>query len=248
VGTSEGARPGGTSKSLTGSCTVWWAQARTDRRLERLLDHNEQGRLRRLRRAADRDRFVTGCAVLRLALHDLTGVPPERVPVIRTCIDCGRPHGRPRTPAGLGPWQLSVTHSGERVGVAIATRTPVGLDVEAIPPTRVAEELVDMLMTERERHLLEEVPDALRSEAVIRCWTRKEAVLKATGSGLRTSLSAFSVTSSLEAPAVEAWAGPGCGPEFWLSDLDPAPGYVASLAALGHVDTVEERSADVLLS
>src|SRR5262249_7948848 len=102
TGTDPGERCGvracvGRAGSTGTDVSVWWARPAqaTAAHLD-LLNPAELARREALRQAADRDRFTVAAALLRLVTGQLTGLPPERVPVERTCDRCGRPHGRPR--------------------------------------------------------------------------------------------------------------------------------------------------------
>lgn len=143
--------------------------------LSALLDTDERGRAAGYRRAADRDRFVLGAALLHLELARASGGDPYAAVVDRTCPGCARPHGAPR-PYAPG-WSASVTHSGAVVAVALRHGPPVGLDVEEagdIDPDTMASVLSvaerDWVRGSRERFT--------------RVWTGKEAVVKALGTGL----------------------------------------------------------------
>ena len=79
-------------------------------------------------RQEDKDRFLLGCAVTRRVLGIQLMIPPSDVRLDRTCEDCGRPHGKVKV-EGM---QLSVSHSGDLIGVAFHPTAPVGLDVEKV--------------------------------------------------------------------------------------------------------------------
>lgn len=75
-------------------------------------------------------------------------------------------------------WSLS--HKPDYVAGVVSVR-PIGIDVEAIQERTAA--LFRKIAGEEERRLLEDNEDG--SFAFHRCWTAKEAVLKAAGVGLR---------------------------------------------------------------
>src|SRR6476659_3894222 len=89
-----------------------------------VLDHLESERCQRYRLAADRDRFTLAGALLRMVAGRALGVGASAVVVDRTCDTCGEPHGRPRLP-GCG-LQVSISHSGDVVTVAVTAAGPVG--------------------------------------------------------------------------------------------------------------------------
>ncbi|MWV74651.1 4'-phosphopantetheinyl transferase family protein [Rathayibacter rathayi] len=138
-----------------------------------LLDRVETERAARYLRASDRDRFVTAAVTLRRAVAAVTGLAAAEVVVDRTCVGCGRPHGKTRLKT-LGI-EASLSHAGEVVAVALTTIGPVGVDVE-----RVAE--IDFARLDEQITAPGELASASRLE-VFQRWTRKEAVLKAVGTG-----------------------------------------------------------------
>jgi 4'-phosphopantetheinyl transferase len=219
---------------------VWWAR-RSDAaaRFERVLDDAERERLRAYHRDEDRERFLVGCALAKTAVSGYTGEPAETVRLDRTCDACGKPHGKPRLPgSGL---ELSVTHSGELVGVAFAAGTPVGLDVEQLTEPARAAELEGMVLSDPESAALARLDSRDRERAFLVAWTRKEALTKAAGAGLRLPIRDVVVSPADEPPRLVAWPWPVEPHTVALFDLDVEPGYVASLATLGECRCVETR-------
>ena len=220
------------------SCLVWWA-AFADYRAghDRLLSDVEVQRSVRLHRAEDRTRQRLGAVLLRLAAGSVLGETPERVRVERTCPRCSAPHGRPLLPgSGL---HASITHSGDVVGLALTRIAPVGLDVERIAAVDL-DELAGMVLQPDER-----APDG---DAFFTYWTRKEAVVKATGDGLAVPLSRVRVTAPGQRPELLAYPGHDGGLPAHLVDLRPADGYRAALAVLapGPVPVVESPGTELL--
>ncbi|MBW8486689.1 4'-phosphopantetheinyl transferase family protein [Actinomadura parmotrematis] len=209
--------------------TVWWASL-ADAPLApgALLDPVERARRERYLHAEDRERFTLGVVMTRTALAPLLGVAPERVPLDRSCADCGKPHGAPRVEGGP---RVSVSHSGDRVAVAVSVHGPVGVDVEAAS---------GRLTADIGSHLLAAGEAAADEAALLAYWTRKEALTKATGEGLREPFTRLRVSGPDEPPALLAWDGrPGLADRFAMRALDPGPGHVACLAMLDHPAGVE---------
>jgi 4'-phosphopantetheinyl transferase len=233
---------------LPAECQIWWAglaDCRPDHR--RLLDAVESQRRAAFRAAADQDRFTLGVVLTRTVLAAHLGVAPEQVKLDRTCPDCDRPHGRPRLVSGAGP-AFSVSHSGDLVGVAFATATGVGLDVEQVAPSR-AEGLADAVLSPTEREDFDRLEPARRGTDFFRYWVRKEAVLKATGEGLRVPLPDLTVSAAGQPPRLVEWAGrPDAPSRFTLYDLDGGPGHAASLAVIGGQPVAREYGAGALIS
>ena len=236
-----------------GTADVWWArrQDAADRHAG-LLDETERRRLAAYRHAEDRERFLAGCALAKTALARYTGQRPADVRFDRTCGQCGEPHGKPVIEgAGVGH---SVAHSGDLVAVAVA-RAPVGVDVEQLDgrPHPLGgdgdpEALARLVLSAAEQATLAAVPPSGRARAFLVAWTRKEAVTKATGDGLRAAFSDVVVAADAGPPRLVAWPYPRPPQSVSLLDLDADTGYVAALAVIGRCDAVRARDGSALLA
>ncbi|WP_435582465.1 4'-phosphopantetheinyl transferase family protein [Amycolatopsis thermoflava] len=212
-------------------CAVWWAvPLPNEPRYLDLLDDVERDRHGGYRKEIDQRRFLTGRVLAKTVAADLLGRAPDDVSFDATCDDCGKPHGRPRVP-GAG-FDLSISHSGERIGVAVTSAVPVGLDVETA--TRRAEDsLIAYALNETEVAALDSLTDAERVAAFFRYWTGKEALMKATGRGLKIPLRSITLAGPGEPPRLVASADPALDPaRARLADLDPGAGYRAAIAVL----------------
>jgi 4'-phosphopantetheinyl transferase len=235
-----------------GTAEVWWARRQDAApRLSALLDHAERERWAAYRRDADRERFVVGCGLAKIVVAARTGRRPAEVSFDRTCRQCGRPHGKPVVRHG-GP-EFSVAHSGDLVAVAVAT-APVGVDVEQLEgrPRELGggdpAALARAVFADEEREALTAVHPSGRARAFLVAWTRKEAVTKAKGDGLRVPFGDVIVATDAAAPRLVAWPYPDDPRGVSLLDLDVEPGYVAALAVLGRCDTVRTRDGSALLT
>jgi 4'-phosphopantetheinyl transferase len=237
----------------SGTAHVWWARRQDAApRLAGLLDQAEQRRWAAYRSEADRDRFLVGCALAKTVIAASTGQQPADVSFDRRCRRCGQPHGKPVISGG-GDLEHSVAHSGDLVAVAVA-RTPVGVDVEQLdgrprrPGSGDPEALARRVLSDDERTALAAVHPSARSRAFLVAWTRKEAVTKAKGDGLRVRFGDVVVAASAGAPRLVAWPYPQAPESVSLLDLDTDPGYVAALAVIGRCGAVRARDGSALLA
>lgn len=223
------------------SCSVWWAHpAASAPGLLDLLDASERARHDRFRLQADRDRYRVARALARLVCAERAGCAPEEVSFTlhcRTCADRERPHreephGKPRPAGPAGGLEISISHSGDRVVLAVADSVEVGVDVERVAPARDLAGLADYALAPAEFEVWRSLDEAERVPAFFRYWARKEALLKSTGAGLAGGLDSVAVSAPGEAAAVLAWEGPYAPGQVWLADLEAGPDYRAALAAL----------------
>jgi 4'-phosphopantetheinyl transferase len=221
-----------------GVCRVWWARADdVGARHDALLSPDDLARRARLRREADRRLLTAAWALARIVLGAALGLPPAEVGIDRTCPRCGEPHGRPEVAGAPGP-HFSIAHSGDCVAVAVCPGAAVGVDVEALGRFGPAE-LADVAA-------LVLGPGELAGSAreLSTTWTRKEALLKATGDGLAVPLDRVLLSAPDAPPRVLRWDG---GP-VRLHDLHPPAGHVGALAVLGPTPqrVVEDDGAPLL--
>ena len=129
-------------------------------------------------------------------------------------------HGRPWAP-GVS---FSVSHSGGLGLIAMAgADRRIGVDVE-----RSRRQLDFRALAERFFHPDEVAAIGSRRDAFFRCWTRKEAVVKALGLGLQHPLKSFRVDVDAAGPQpVHGVDG------LWVTGLQIDAGYVAALAGDG---------------
>ncbi len=148
-----------------------------------VLDEIERARFDELTHAATAVAYVTLHTLARQVIGSIIGVPAQVVRFDRICPVCGGPHGRPTVSDHPG-LHLSLTRTTALVGVAVTTAGPVGIDIE-----KVAAAAFDGF-EEVALHPGERQPGGLLTGRAGRpnatAWVRKEAALKALGTGLRT--------------------------------------------------------------
>lgn len=126
--------------------------------------------------------------------------------------------------------QFNLSHSKSFGLLAVAREQEVGIDVEE--PRRIERRVAERYFSAAEIRELSTLENDDWLQGFLRCWTRKEAVLKAEGVGLRIPLNAFDVSVKAgEAPMLIKSRPPADFRFAWqLYDLSPAAGSVACLA------------------
>jgi 4'-phosphopantetheinyl transferase len=210
-----------------GGCGVWWAPLGVvDAASWHLLSDQERARALRHHRLEDQARSAGGAALLRSVVGGMTGIAAGELTVVRRCARCGGPHGRPELP-GTG-LHASISHAGNWVLVAVTRAGPVGVDIEPASGPGSSRKwgwLRARVVGSSEAARLR--PD----DNPLVVWTRKEAVLKATGEGLTTPMPDVVVTPPSQPPALLHHARrPGLACR--LSDLVSIDGYAGAVAVL----------------
>ncbi|WP_037317751.1 4'-phosphopantetheinyl transferase family protein [Amycolatopsis orientalis] len=212
-------------------CAVRWSPPLpAEPRFLALLDELEQGRYDTYRQDIDKRRFLTGRVLAKTVTAERLGLAVEEVSFDATCDDCGKPHGRPRVPGA--PLMLSISHSGDLIGVAATAGTPVGLDVETAT-RRADDSLIEYALSPAEQAAVSGLLAEQRTTAFFTYWTRKEAVMKATGKGLKIPLQSITFSGHDEAARLVSSGDAALDPaRTRLVDLKAAEGYRAAVALL----------------
>jgi 4'-phosphopantetheinyl transferase len=199
--------------------------------LERLYDtlaDDEKARAARFRFPEGRARFTAARGVLRDILARYAGVEPASLQ-----FDY-QPSGKPflAVVTGAGGLQFNLSHSKGMGLYGVTLGRPVGVDIERIRQGAEFSRIAERFFTSNEAQALRDCPAHLQAEAFFRCWTRKEAFIKAVGKGFALGLGSFEV--SIEPGDGDALLGVGDDPaavERWhLSNVDAPAGFAAAVA------------------
>ncbi|MGW7052803.1 4'-phosphopantetheinyl transferase family protein [Streptomyces sp. NPDC054887] len=130
--------------------------------------------------------YVHTRAMARRAVGELLDAAPEDVDIDESpCPTCGDPkHGPTRLGRPPLPLAMSLARTGGHTVLAVGTGTAIGVDAELVRPVRQDVLGESWLTPDEVLHLLALPRGAVRDAVFYRCWTRKEAVLKAVGHGL----------------------------------------------------------------
>jgi 4'-phosphopantetheinyl transferase len=193
-----------------------------------LLSDDEQKRADQFKIEPPRRQFIIARSTLRSLLGRYLKTPPVEISF------CTAEHGKPGLLHPAEPLEFNVSHSHDLILFAFARNLPVGIDVEWLGRNVAHVEVAARFFSERELSQLNVIPSQQRPLAFLECWTRKEAYLKARGSGLSRDPRTFSVslTGNLEAALLEDQGDPPA-PHSWSIQpihLGEPSGYCAALA------------------
>jgi 4'-phosphopantetheinyl transferase len=191
----------------------------------RSLSADERERASRFRFEHLRTAFTLSRGILRVLVGRYAGIEPDR---IRFAYGL---RGKPRLAFPVRPLEFNQAHSGKFAAYAFAVGCEPGVDIEEVRPIREQENIVSRFFSREEREEWMGLDLSQRDEAFFRCWTRKEAYIKALGDGLSMPLDSFRVSLRPEVPAsLTAAAGDPAAGKWSLYSLAPEDGYAGSLA------------------
>jgi 4'-phosphopantetheinyl transferase len=225
-----------------GDVDVWYVDLAVDAgtvaRLAASLAEDERARAARFRFERDARRFVVARSALRAVLGGYLGVAPGGLAFSHGA------HGKPALSGGHTALHFNVAHSGEVAVVAAGWRRAVGVDVEQWRPLPDLAALAARVFAPSELAALGALAETERPAAFFRCWTRKEAFIKATGRGLAQPLDAFAVSLAADEPArfLDIAGDPDALARWTLYDLRPPAGYAGALVVEGAAGAVRVRA------
>lgn len=137
----------------------------------------EHARASRFRFERDARRYRAAHAAMRPLLAQALGVEASSVQWREG------PHGKPHL-LGHPGWHFNLSHSGDWALLGLSQGRPIGVDIECPQRTMDLSDLAGAHFTAAEQAALTGLPSDQQLCAFLRTWSRKEACLKALGTGL----------------------------------------------------------------
>lgn len=182
----------------------------------RSLAQDERARAARFVYDRDRLRYIAARAQMRKILGRYLRRPPDSLQ-----FSYG-PAGKPELPGVC----FNLTHSNDLAALVVGQGIDLGVDIEAVRP--VEEAVARQYFASEEYAALQRVQDEDWLICFHRCWTRKEAYVKARGIGLGSDTRAFTVSIGREPQLIGCSTGEAA---LWtLLDIPLPPGYVGAVA------------------
>ena len=224
---------------LSGEVHVWRAELEQPPELLesflRILDEDERLRANRFHFEKHRRHFVVGRGFLRTLLARYLNAQPQELSF--SYSEYGKPalHTEPSNTR----LQFNASHSHELALYAFVLDHEIGVDVEYIKPDFATEDIALRYFSRSEVETFTKLPKEQQAPAFFRCWTRKEAYIKAIGEGLSHPLHEFDVTFAPGEPAelLRVQSDPEAAGRWSMFDLE-LEGYAGALAVGGSGQTL----------
>jgi 4'-phosphopantetheinyl transferase len=207
------------------------AVAPAQERWQRILSPDERSRAARFHFDRDRQHYAATRALLRTLLANYVASDPAEL--VFRYSEREKPSLDPRH--WRPPVEFNVSHSGTAALLAFARGRALGVDIEIIRENFDPATLAHRFFSTHEQNQLAALDPSEKYRGFFRCWTRKEAYIKALGAGLSLPLDQFDVSlrpgdeNALLATRPDASeAG-----QWSLREVPAGNGYVGALCVRG---------------
>jgi 4'-phosphopantetheinyl transferase len=189
------------------------------------ISADERERAERFKFDRDRRRYLIAHAALHEILHRY--LPIDSEPLI---FDYGS-NGKPTLSPALGPAgvQFNLSHSNELALLGVTPRGEVGVDIEYVKENFEFQDVAERFFTAKEVAAMRSLPVHLQRRAFFKCWTSKEAFLKAKGTGLSGNLDVVEIILTATREVQITASVPG----WSLAELARIDSYEAALVIEG---------------
>ncbi|MBN2568928.1 MAG: 4'-phosphopantetheinyl transferase superfamily protein [Deltaproteobacteria bacterium] len=193
-----------------------------------LLSKEEKVRSEQFFTEKDRARYVTRRGILRMILGRYLVTNPQ------TILFHTETNNKPRLICRHDGVDIrfNASHSCGIALCAFACNREIGIDIERLIEIREMDDLIDRFFHKSERKILRALPMIEKKKAFFKCWTRKEALLKARGVGLYYPLDALDVLSCLNEDSLAFLSIQDSNEttKWVLRDINAVEGFASALA------------------
>lgn len=231
--------PAPASLSLqTGEIHVWRVDLEhaedVVQQFRRTLEEDEVYRADRFHFEKDRRAFTVSRGFLRHVLGRYVGTKPE---ALRFSYG---PYGKPALNGEHknSSLRFNMSHSRAVGLIAVSDTNELGVDVEYIRADFATEDIARRFFSPHEVAAFNALSNELRVAAFFRCWTRKEAYIKAIGRGLSQPLDGFDVTLDPETPPALLRVDGDDASRWSLRDIEVGSDYAAALVVEGQISEI----------
>ena len=144
---------------------------------------------------ADARRYVLRHGMVRFILGNYTNIDPKFLPLVHDMN--GKPGLYPQSK--FHELSFSLSHTDQIVCIGVTIHDRIGIDIVKNDPGYPFHHSIEYLFTPREKEFMLGIEPGQRYQMFFRIWALKEAIVKATGDGIRM-MSITDVTNIIEDP------------------------------------------------
>ena len=193
-----------------------------------LLSSDEDDRRMRFHFEGDRQDFAFAHGMLRSVLAEYLKADPQKLRFGYSA------HHKPFLADPESELRFNLSHTQGAVMLGICRGREIGVDVERFREDFDPREIATRFFSEAEQRALKGLPQTEQRQGFFRCWTRKEAFLKARGHGLSFPLDLFDVSTGAEDAEVTLVTRPDAAEaQQWQIMGAAAPEGCAAAVAVG---------------
>jgi 4'-phosphopantetheinyl transferase len=197
--------------------TVWYGLIKTQdsnyRHYWRMLDANEQHHAQQLKNELVQRRYVAVHGQLRYLLAQTLQQAPEKLIINKAA------HGKPYL-ADYPQLAFNLSHSDNVFVIALGWHCQLGVDVESVKQRPNLPALVKKCFAQEEADYWQQLPDEQKTAEFYRFWTRKEAIVKATGFGIALGLQHCAINPQKPSTFLRLPAACGDAENWRIQDID----------------------------
>ena len=212
----------------TPSCELWKAKldisSNLAGKLSQLLTQEENHRANRFTFPRDRLHFIAARAFLRQLLGSYLSKNASEIAFRYNSF------GKPMLKKDSS-LRFNLSHSAGLAVCGISNRGEIGVDIESLRPEVDVHLIAKHFFSPGEQKVLASLPPQNQTKAFFRCWTRKEAFIKARGDGLTLGLDQFEVSLDSDAYAElkATYFDPGEMKNWQMFAFRPEEGFVGAV-------------------
>lgn len=202
----------------------WW----------RLLSPDEQKKAERYHFEKNTRQYIQTRGILRELLGEYLDSPPKS-------IEFGYNEYDKPTLKSKNKLKFNVSHSGEMALLAFNWEDEIGVDIEDSTREIEIDVVAKHFFSPNEVNTLLALPLSEQQPTFFNCWTRKEAIIKALGTGLAFPLNQFEVSMKVGSPArllATHW-DPEEAANWYMASFTPAENYIGAFAVRGLVSDLQ---------
>lgn len=198
----------------------------------RILEATEQAHAEKIKNETLRKRYVEVHGRLRGILARTLNEPPEKIRIHKA------EHGKPYLPDNR-ELVFNLSHSGSAMVIAVGQNCQLGVDIERCKSRATLAALVGKCFAKEEIEYWHKLPKNQQKTEFYRFWTRKEALVKATGYGIALGLNRCVINPANQAEFLSV--PDECGQASLWHGLDMALGEDICGALVTDKDNVEVK-------